>query len=405
MPDMKKVCLVVQRYGAEVNGGAELLCRQMAGRLVPHYDVTVYTTTAKDYLTWRNEYPTGVEYIDGVRVERFPVEQERSLRRFRVINALLSRGMLPRGLENKWLDEQGPVTPSLLEAIAAHAGEFDAFVFHTYLYYPAVRGVPLVADKAVLVPDAHEEPPLHLGLVRDEFESAAGFFFNTAEERDLVLRTFDVSETPQEIGGAGVEIGPHPSPDEFRAKYGIEGHYVVYVGRVDEGKGCPEMLEWWSRYREAYGGELTLVLVGKVDIPLLERSDVKALGFISEEDKSAGIEGADFLWLPSRYESLSLVVLEALSLGVPVLVNGASDVLRAHCERSEAGFAYRDYDDCAQKMAKLLSADDDVALMRRNGPQYVQEHYQWSDIIDRLSRLIESVSGQTASKDIVPDEG
>ena len=57
----KKIAMVVQRYGLEVNGGAELECRLYAERLTPFYDVTILTTCAVDHYTWADSYKPGEE--------------------------------------------------------------------------------------------------------------------------------------------------------------------------------------------------------------------------------------------------------------------------------------------------------------------------------------------------------
>src|SRR5262245_39781952 len=72
-----KLAVVVQRYGEEINGGAELHARYIAEHLARHADVRVLTTCARDYITWRNEFPAGEELVNGIRVERFPVARER----------------------------------------------------------------------------------------------------------------------------------------------------------------------------------------------------------------------------------------------------------------------------------------------------------------------------------------
>src|SRR5262245_3117343 len=73
-----KLAVVVQRFGADINGGAELHARYIAERLARHADVEVVTTRARDYVTWKNELPPGTEKVNGLNVRRFPVAHERA---------------------------------------------------------------------------------------------------------------------------------------------------------------------------------------------------------------------------------------------------------------------------------------------------------------------------------------
>src|SRR5689334_23219953 len=71
-----RIAVVVQRYGADINGGAELHARYVAEGLAAHAEVEVLTTCARDYVTWRNEFAPGREEVHGIAVHRFPVARE-----------------------------------------------------------------------------------------------------------------------------------------------------------------------------------------------------------------------------------------------------------------------------------------------------------------------------------------
>ena len=93
---MKKVAFVVQRYGTEVNGGAETLARQLAMQLSKNYDVDILTTKALDYITWEDYYEKDCEVIDGVNVKSF----QSFVKRFLITRLIyLSRSKL--GLTSK----------------------------------------------------------------------------------------------------------------------------------------------------------------------------------------------------------------------------------------------------------------------------------------------------------------
>ena len=93
--------------------------------------------------------------------------------------------------------------------------------------------------------------------------------------------------------------------------------------------------------------------------------------------------------LPSSFESLSLAVLEALAMGVPVLVNGKCKVLRGHCEKSRAGFAYETYDQFEQGLTEILTDDTAYKQMTKMGKRYIEENYNWNKTIETYKKFLE----------------
>lgn len=389
----KRICFVVQRYGLEVNGGAELQCRLFAEKLTEYYDVSVFTTKAVDYMSWSNEYHTDFEEIHGVHVHRFPVEHARRKEVFDVLNARFMQGDLHgKRWEDAWFEAQGPYTPRLIEELKKCVNDFDAFVVVTYLYYTAIYSLPILKEKAIFIPEAHNEPFLRLEHVRRAFQCPHAFFFNTEDEHKLVQEHFWTENIPYEIGGVGVDCPVDISAERFRRKYHLEDiPYLIYVGRIDEGKNCVEMFSYWAAYKQRNPGNLKLVLMGKSVIPVPVRDDILNLGFVSDEDKFDGMAGAEILWLPSKFESLSMVVLESLQVKTPVLVNGACEVLKAHCRKSNAGFYYKNYMEFEGETNRLLHDHELYQVMSESGPLYVEKHYNWDKIIRKLVGLIETI--------------
>lgn len=385
-----KVCFVVQRYGLEVNGGAELHCRLIAERVLPYCkELTVLTSKAVDYTTWADEYSQDAEEINGVRVQRFSVEHPRDNQFIEINHALEMQGYYNAGPEREqtWIDEQGPYMPELLTYIEQHRDEYDIFVFFTYLYYQTVMGIPIVRDKAIMVPDAHDEPFLRMQVFENLFHMPQAFFFNTYGEARLVHKKFYNHYIPYEIGGAGVEVPTHVDADAFKKKYQLD-NYIIYVGRIDVGKNCPQLFADFIAYKEKYSSDLKLVLMGKEVVQIPKHEDIISLGFVSEEDKFNGIAGAKLLVLPSMFESLSIVVLEAFSLGIPVLVNGICEVLRAHCIKSNGGLYYGNTVEFEDMLSYMLSHETLLKKMGQCGRHYVDENYQWDAIAAKLMRLI-----------------
>ncbi|MBX9718545.1 MAG: hypothetical protein K2X36_06835, partial [Microbacteriaceae bacterium] len=148
----RRVALVVQRYGVEVNGGAELLARRIAGLVNDAVDLTVLTTCALDYRTWENHYPPGVQEVEGVRVERFPVAEPRDPEAFDRISLAAYAAPEDRGLGRRWMDAQGPRAPGLMEALRRRGRDWDAVAFVTYLYATTASAIGIVGDRAILAP-------------------------------------------------------------------------------------------------------------------------------------------------------------------------------------------------------------------------------------------------------------
>lgn len=387
-----RLAFVVQRYGLEVNGGAEQLCREVAEHLAQEFDVEVMTTCAQDYVTWENVYPSGLDLVNGVRVRRFPTIQTRA-RDFGARSAWLYSHPHTLWDELEWLYAQGPVVPDLLRYIAEHRSDYEVFVFFTYIYYPTALGLRLVADRALLVPTAHDEPPIYLNIYKALFHAPRAILYNTPEEKQFLESLFDVEYIPNEVAGIGIEVPSRLDPHSFRQRYGILKPYLAYVGRVSASKNCHQLVEYFVRYKKTYPtSPVLLVLVGRVEIPLPKRPDIVSLGFVSDEDKFNAIAGAELLVLPSRYESLSIVFLESLALGTPVLCDGTSAVLRGHCLRSNAALYYRNYAEFEASLELLLHNHSLREALGHNGKRYIQQHYTWEQILQKYRALITEIA-------------
>lgn len=384
-----KIAFVCQRYGLEVNGGAELLCRQLAEKLCNTYDVEVYTTCAIDYITWRDEYQPGTEVINGVTVHRYRVDKKRDTKTFaQISDQVMTNPNHTDEEEERWLNEQGPTCTALLKELAHRHGEYKAVLFMTYLYYLTVKGLQLKFDNAILIPTVHDEPPVYLRCYDAVFNSSKKFIWQTHEEKEFAEKRFPgILGMNGVYAGAGVDVPSNPFPNLPRELVGQD--YVVYAGRIDASKGCDEMFRFFRRYKEQYGGELKLVLMGKAVMPIPNAADIVSLGFVSDEMKFKVMQEAKALVLFSKFESLSMVVLESMTMGRPVLVNGQCEVLKGHCIRSNAGLYFENYPEFAATLNYLLSHDAEYAVMCENGKKYVEENYRWNIIVKRICGLID----------------
>jgi glycosyltransferase involved in cell wall biosynthesis len=404
---MKKIAFVVQRYGLEVNGGAELHCRQLAEHMAELYDVEVITTKAVDYITWKDEYQNDIDIINGITVRRFSVSDSRNIKKFnKLSNKVFALGA-PIELEEKWMDNQGPRSIELVEYLKENKKNYDVFIFFTYLYYTTYYGLREVYDRAILIPTAHDELPIYLGIFKNFFKLPKAIFYNTLEEKKFIEKKFCNKEILNNngYGGVGIEVPENISASRFIQKYKYD-NFIIFIGRIDESKGCGELFKFFIEYKKRNISDLKLLLLGKEVMTIPSHKDIISLGFVSDESKFDALAASRFLVLPSRFESLSMVVLEAMSIGKPVLVNGNCLVLKEHCLNSNAGLYYSDFLEFEKCMNYLLSNNKEVIDMGEKGKRYINSNYQWDIIVKRLSNIIEAIISEKIKpyKDMTTDE-
>jgi glycosyltransferase involved in cell wall biosynthesis len=420
-----KLAFIVQRYGTEILGGSEYHCRLIAERLAQKHEVEVLTTCARDYITWKNEYPEGTDRVRGVTVRRFANAIMRDLDGFNRQSDWIFHHPHTADDEMEWLKQQGPWCPALLDHLARGYQHFDALIFFTYLYAPTVLGLQIAPGRSILVPTAHDEPAIHLDIYTEMFSLPAAVAYNTDVERRFLTTHFPIRAVAEETIGCGVDLpasdsrdrppvepdDPRREPDTevrrfdgyqplpphitergatFRRRHRLHGPFVLYGGRIDPGKGCEELIEYFSSY-VADGGDATLALMGVKLMKLPDEPFIRFAGLLSERERLQALEAATVVSVPSPYESLSLLALEAFAVGTPILANARSEVLVEHCVRSNAGLYYADRDEFVEGLSLLLADGSLRAAMGKNGREYVNRNYRWDVILSKYDTLIAAV--------------
>jgi glycosyltransferase involved in cell wall biosynthesis len=377
-----RVCVVVQRFGEHITGGAEAHARAVALRLAASCQVEVWTSCAEDHLTWANVFAAGQSSDGPLTVRRFLSRKARDMRAFNQYSKRLFGSAQSLTDETLWIAAQGPLLDGFERALCTESNRFDAFVFFTYLYAPTVWGLPLVADKALLVPTAHDEPAFAFDAFSDALTTPRALLCNTPEEQALIQRRFPHASRSEVVG-----VGVEPlvvEPAHFRGSFGIEGDYLLYVGRREAGKGLTLLLECFAAARRATTSSLTLVLAGTGDMTV-SQPGVRVLGRIDEHTKWSALKGALAVVVPSAYESLSLLMLEAFAVGTPVLGNSASPVVVGQLQRSKGGLPFEG----PQTFVKALQ------LLQQNREQLSQQafafaqRFGWSTVMRRYLQEIE----------------
>lgn len=411
---MKKIAIIVQRYGKEVNGGAEFHAKILAEKLATEHQIQILTTTALDYQGWKNHYPKGsckVDDIDVLRFETFPLKA-RTMRKAR--RAILGKKKYFRwlrflGLFNLadrlfnisritekdcrlWLSGQGPYCPNLIEYLKNNQDSYDAFIFFTYLYYPTVVGMPVVKEKAIFIPTAHDEPPLYTKPYENLFAVPKFIMYNTDSEKELVENYFKKYCTNTDIAGVGIEAYTLPDGYQPPTTLQFDCPYFVYIGRIDVNKGCDELVTYFSKFTYRHT-DIKLIMIGKDFMGVEPSENIILTGFISKEDKYFLLQNSLGLIIPSKYESLSMVTLEAMACGKLPVVNGDCEVLKRHIKKSNTGFYYTDYQSFENVLEKILTIDTQTQnTLSERAKVYIKENYSWDSVLNKFRKAIDFVA-------------
>lgn len=387
------IACVVHRFGADIAGGSEAHCRHVADHLAAEHDVTILTTCAKDHISWRNEYEAGESMLGRLRVVRFPVAKQRSLHDFADISERAFSGVATLEEQEEWFRQNGPDAPALLEHLRRDGNRYDAVLFWAFRYAEVYFGLPLVQGKAILVPTAEDDPVMRMAIVDAFFKRPAGYVFLTPEEQELVQRRVDSALPPSCVIGSGLDRA-RESQDVDLAALGVREPFVLYLGRIDPNKGCADLLQHFVRFASESHHRVQLVMAGPASMPLVSHPDIVYLGFVGDELREALLRRTRFLMMPSRFESLSLVLLEAWNHAKAAIVNAHCQVLKGQALRANGALYYRNYDEFERCISVLLERPDLAEELGRQGLAYVEREYRWPVVVAKVNEVIARVAAR-----------
>ena len=252
------------------------------------------------------------------------------------------------------------------------------------------------AERSLLCPTLHDEPPLRLSIFDEVFDLARLLLFSTPEEQELAARRFGVPRERARIVGAGVDEHPDADPEHFAAGTGIERPYALYVGRLDPSKGVDQLVAFHQEYRSAHPDGIDLVLLGGGSVKVPSVDGIHGLGFVPEALKHDALAGATVVVCPSPYESLSLAQLEAWTHGRPTLVSAVSPVLVGQSRRARRRALVSDADEYSAMLDYLARAEPLASAIGAQGRRYAHAAYSWEHVRQAwLAALQDVASGST----------
>jgi len=390
-----KIVLVLPWFGQFCVGGAEKEARYTAINLQKlGYEVEILTTCLKNsHANWNeNYYPSGDCLEDSLRVRRFEVRLADHFN----FNRVLLRIRLGKELtapEEKIFVGENIHSPGLNEYLKKNGAKYDFIIYIPYLYGTTFDGAFIRPEKSLLIPCLHDENFARLEFFKKMFSSFRKVIFHTEAEEKLARQLYGLTRSSLVVLGEGVNTEEDFEKKDFKKRHRIEGEYLLFVGRKDEGKNLPLLLNYFENYKKIFSSDLKLVLVGcgRLEVPPHLKSEIIDLDYVSEEKKEAAYAEAFLVVQPSLNESFSLVLMEAWLAGVPVVVNGFCAVTKEHCLKSGGGLYFENFWEFAEAVNWFLAEDTGRRRLAANGRRYVLENFTWPKIMAKYKNLFESL--------------
>lgn len=384
-----RIAFVIPRYGEDILGGAETLARCVAERMVAANiaEVEVLTTCARDHVSWANELPPGESMINGVRVRRFPIDHaHRDVARFDALHIrLIQRELIPEDEQYEWVD-QSAHSPEMYAYIESHGTEFDFLIFIPYLFGTTYYGSAVYPRRSIIWLCLHDEVYAYLAPTRHMIRASLGIVFNTYPESRLAQRLYGVHP-----GGQMISLGfdsIQADGGRFKNLRQIREPFILYTGRMEGAKNLPLLLNYFLEYKRRNPGSLKLVLMGKGPARIPTHPDVLALGFVSAEEMHDGYAASTLVCQPSVNESLSISIIEAWLCGAPALVHSDCEVTRYNVVQSNGGLYFGDYEEFEATVNLVVTDEKLRQAMALAGKKYVQIHYNWEVVLQRLEKAL-----------------
>jgi len=334
-------------------------------------------------------------------VFRFPVRRARNPQRFgRLQQRVFHREHTEREA-TAWMHAQGPYSPRLRRWVRRYADDFDYFICFSYRYWTTFFALQEIRGKGILVPTAEPDPAVEMPLFHDNFRTARAIMYNSHEERDMIVAQAGNEDVPGVIVGVGIVEPPPVDPERFRRERGIDGPFLLYIGRIDANKGCEQLFDYYQRaYAAMRAADQTpprLLLAGSAILEIPDHPGITYLGRVTDQEKYDALAACTALAMPSFYESLSMVLLEAWALRRPVLVNAHCDVLEGQARRADGGLWYANSAEFIEAM-RLLATDTQLCrALGEAGGRYYDAHYTWPVIEDKYERMLQQLAaGETS---------
>lgn len=370
---MKKIGFVTAWYGDNISGGAENMLRNLTAELnKKNIPLEILTTCVKEFNSdWNfNYYNEGI-YLNknNIPVRRFSV-RKRDTRAFDGVNFKFMNDIPVSYDEEKIFLREMINSNGLYRYMRENSGDYSLFVFIPYMFGTTYWGARLFPEKSIIIPCLHDESYAYMKHFKKDFPKVAGMIFNSAPEKILAEKIYNLNKTKTLVSGIGMNVNIKSSPEDFRGKYRINQPFIIYSGRKDSGKNIDTLINYFIKYNK---NNLKLILTGGGR--KISGKNIVDLGYVSEQDKLNAMSAGEFLCQPSFNESFSLVIMENWLCKRPVLVHGKCDVTRNFVSEANGGLYFENYPEFKACTDYLLNNREISGIMGINGCEYVKNNF------------------------------
>jgi glycosyltransferase involved in cell wall biosynthesis len=243
------------------------------------------------------------------------------------------------------------------------------------------------ADLIVTVSYAMKEELTELGFPREKIQVA----YNGVDPQKY---------NPEDVTAEQIQ--------KIRALYGIkpDEFMILFIGRLVGVKGVDKLIMAMSNIVQKIP-KAKLVIVGLGDLQEYLTNLVKTMRldhvvkfrfeFVPEEERILHYAACDVAVFPSLYEPFGIVVLEAMSMGKPVVVGGAGvsgmrEIVIA-CGEEQCGYHINPSNpaDIAWGITSTLESPGKIKWLGQNGRRRVLNEFTWDKIAEKTLALYEQV--------------
>ncbi len=327
--EFKKIAIIVQRCGQQIQAGAEVYAFNLAKALAESgMTVEVLTSQSDDYIYWNNNLPQNEEFKTTGKsfiIKRFPVLHTRQ----RILFGIIKRISYIVNKVNKkiyqlfspifdylFLKSQGPWCPTLWKYLKENENNFDLIIVKSYLYAPNVYALntPILAKKMFIV-TAHDEPEFTHLFVEKSIKNSDILAFVSKAEKEFCQKIWPISKTKKTIilpPGLSKENPPEKESIRPEIKKYVNNNYYLYLGRIDKNKNVDFIFANTPK-------ECLVLFAGDLKYSIPNDPRFVYLGRINELEKEFLLKNAVALLIASRLEAYSIVTAEAIKNNCLVL--------------------------------------------------------------------------------------